>query len=268
MSRLLQQISLSRLVVSLATMLLSVAVVAQEPASGLQQALTVGAYFAAGDYGEATDTEILYLPLSYEANMGKLGFQLLVPHLRVTGSGSVLINIGGVTRAVAGTQEATARGIGDSVASLIYRFDPLTETAPFIDFRFDVKIPSADETRSLGTGETDYSMQLDFTQLLGRTVAFASLGYNFRGKSDLFEGLEDSAFVQLGFAQPLSTSWNLGVYYDYRERASAFLVESHELVPYLSWQIDQHWTFSGLLTRGFTEASADTSVFAQLRFDF
>ncbi|MEQ9210153.1 MAG: hypothetical protein RLN96_09980, partial [Pseudomonadales bacterium] len=67
--------------------------------------LGFGAYYARGDYGEPSDTEILYLPVSYQRSVGNWGFQLLVPYLEVTGLGNVLVNIGGVTRAVAGTEE-------------------------------------------------------------------------------------------------------------------------------------------------------------------
>ena len=232
----------------------------------ISHTLNVGAYFAQGDYGEPTDTEILYLPLSYQANIGKWGFQVLVPHLSVTGTGNVLVNIGGVTRAVAGTEEATQRGLGDTVASVSYQLDPWSDRAPFIDLRLDVKLPTADENKSLGTGEVDYSVQADFSRNWGSNVLFATVGYNFRGESELFTGLEDSAFAQLGFATPVNERVNIGAFYDYRERASLFSAESHELLPYFTWQVTPDWSVTGLLSWGFTDASADTAVQVQLSY--
>ena len=234
----------------------------------IEQALTLGAYYADGDYGEATDTEIRYFPLSYEANVGNWGFQLLVPHLEVNGLGNVLLNVGGVTRAVAGSEVTKSSGLGDSIATVIYRMDPLSATAPFIDLRLDVKIPTADEEKSLGTGEYDYSFQIDLLHAVGNTSVFATAGYSFRGESDIFEGLEDSAFAQIGFAMPLTERWSAGMYYDFREPASSFSDETHELVPYLNWQLSDRWSITGLTIWGFTDASADLTVLGQLRYSW
>lgn len=239
-----------------------------QQANDWQQALAVGAYFARGDYGELVDTELWYFPLSYEANRGPWGFQLLVPHLRVTGLGNVLINIGGVTQSVAGNEVTTSSGVGDSIASLIYRLDPWSATAPFVDLRLDVKIPTADAGKALGTGETDYSMQVDVSQAFGDSAWFATLGYNTRADSPLYPGLQNSLFTQVGFATPLTDRFSAGLFYDYRQAASEFSPESHELVPYFSYQLNDNWSFTGFTTWGFTDASADIAVLGQLRFSW
>ncbi|MEX2470341.1 MAG: hypothetical protein WD396_11345, partial [Pseudohongiellaceae bacterium] len=87
------------------------AVVAQD-AVEISQALSLGGYAARGDYGEDTRTSIRYFPLTYEYNRGPWGVQLTLPHLRVTGLGNVLVNVGGVTRAVAGDEITTEQGLG------------------------------------------------------------------------------------------------------------------------------------------------------------
>lgn len=234
----------------------------------LDQALSLGVYYAEGSFGETVDTEILYIPLSYELNLDNWGFQLMLPHLEVTGLGNVLVNVGGVTQAVAGTEITRQRGPGDAVASLIYRLDPFSARAPFIDFRLDVKLPTADEDRSLGTGEVDYSAQIDLTQAFGPVVGFASFGYTLRGESALFGGLEDGAFAQIGVQYPLRSGLNTGAYYDFREPASVFSQEIHEVLPYINWQIDDRWSVTGLTGFGFTDASADHSLLLQLRYSF
>lgn len=233
-----------------------------------RQAISLGAYHARGDFGEVMDTRIRYFPLSYELDRGPWGFQLTVPYLEVTGPGNVLINIGGVTQSVAGDEVTTSGGPGDAIASLIYRFDPWSANAPFVDLRMDVKLPTADETRALGTGEPDYSLQFDFSRAVGNMALFATTGYNRRGKSTLYAGLKDSFFTQLGFSVPAGDSFDVGAFYDYREAASEFASESHELVPYFSWQLNESWSFTGLTIFGFTDASADTTVMGQLRYSW
>lgn len=241
------------------------AVFAQAP-QPVTQSLSLGAYFAEGDYGATDTTKIRYFPLSYEVRKGKWGFQALVPRLEVTGLGNVLVNVGGITRAVAGTQRTTERGIGDVITSVTYQFDPWSANAPFIDLRLDVKLPTADEQKSLGTGEIDYTLQLDLSKNLGSNLLFVSLGKNFRGTSSLYPGLQDSAFLQAGVARTLTTAWGGGVYYDFREAASVFSGESHELVPYVTWQLSEHWSVTGLTVWGFTDASADWSALGQISY--
>ena len=234
--------------------------------SSLIQTLSFSSYYSEGDYGEPIDTEIFYFPVGYGANYGKFGFQLVVPYLQVTGAGNVLVNVGGINRAVAGTQRVKSRGIGDSILSMTYQMDPVTEAALFIDLRLDIKLPSADENRGLGTGETDYSVQVDLSKNVRNSVFFATLGHSIRGKSNIYQGLRDSTFVQFGMARPLSPRLNIGIFYDFRERASLFSPEVHELVPYFSWQLSPNWTFTGMTARGFTDASADVTALGQLSY--
>jgi hypothetical protein len=241
-------------------------VLAQEY-NDIEQTVSIASYFSSGDYGEDAGTDILYFPVSYSVKKGKWAAQLTVPHLQVEGVGNVLVNIGGVNRAVAGGQRENNSGVGDSTLALTYQMDPLSDTSPFIDFRLDVKIPTADRDAGLGTGEADYSAQVDISQNYGGSVLFGTFGYTFRGKTDFYAGLEDSAYIQLGIAKPFATQWNVGVFYDFREPASTFSPEIHELVPYFSYQISQSWSFTGLAAFGFTPASAGTAVLGQLSYN-
>ena len=246
---------------------LSGSVLAQGNAN-IKQTISFASYFSRGDYGEDTNTDILYFPVSYSMNKGKWGAQLTVPHLQVEGIGNVLVNIGGVNRAIAGGQHERNTGMGDSTLALTYQLDPFSDTSPFIDFRLDVKIPTADREKGLGTGETDYSAQVDISQNYGNSVIFGTFGFTFRGKTDFYAGLENSAYVQLGVARPIAPQWNVGFFYDFREPASTFSPEIHELVPYFSWQLSDSWSFTGLAVFGFTEASGDTAVLGQISYSW
>jgi len=229
-------------------------------------ALTVGGYLAKGDYGESLDTRIHYLPLSYEHSSVNWTLQATLPLLQVTGFGNVLVNVGGVTQAVASNDLVTERGVGDIVLTAIRHFDPVGDL--FFDLRVDVKLPSANETKALGTGEVDFSTQLDVSANLGSAAVFSSVGYSRRGRSALYPGLNNSAYLQLGMAAPVSEDFSLGAFYDYRESASEFSPESHELTPYASWQLDESWSLTTLLVFGFTDASADQAIMAQLRYSW
>lgn len=230
------------------------------------QAISVGSYFARGDFGADVETRIRYFPLSYEYSNSKWTLQATASRLSVSGLGNVLVNVGGVTQAVAGTELVTQSGAGDTVLTGIYHLAPIGQV--FFDLRIDAKLPTADESRALGTGEFDASVQLDASMSLTNTAVFASLGYSDRGKSSLYPGLQDSVYTQLGFAKPVNESVSIGAFYDYRQAASAFSTESHELSPYVSWQLTGNWSFTALAVFGMTDASPDTAVMGQLRYSW
>ncbi len=242
--------------------LVSACVCAQQP----EQRLSVGGYFAEGRFNGHSDTTIRYLPISYQWQGERWGFQFMAAGLSVTGVGNVLVNVGEVTRAIAGSEVTTEYGFGDSVAGVSYALDPVAPWAPFIDLRLDVKLPTADEQRSLGTGKLDVGLQVDFSRVYQGTTWFASVGRNFRGRSELFPGLRDNSFAQLGFARQFSERASAGMLYDYREAVADFARETHEIYPYVSWQLLPRWSFTALIGRGFTESSADYAVQGQLSY--
>ena len=253
--------------VSVSAVVLSVCpIAAAQDDAALKHTFSIGSYFSEGDYGETVDTRIRYYPMSYQFQSGSWGFQLTVPHLEINGLGNVLVNVGGVTRAAAADEKVSSSGLGDTVATLTYQFATERQNGPFFDLVLEAKIPTADEDKGLGTGEYDYGLQLDIFQPWGSATLFGTLGYKFRGRSDLFTGLQDSAFVELGVSMPVSETVSAGLIYDFNEPASDYSKEIHEFLPFLSWQISPNWTVMGYAAWGLTEDSPDYAVGAQLSF--
>ena len=236
-----------------------------------QNELSIGAYYSRGDYGQTLDTSIYYLPVSYKRSFGNWNVQASVPYLEISGAGNVLVNVGGVGREELEVLDNPAassnnRGVGDSVLSATYQMPAFSSAAPFIDLGFEVKVPTANKDKGLGTGAYDYGLQVDAYQQLGQTTLFATLGYKIRGKSDLFSQMTDSGFVSLGFTRPLNERFSAGVIYDFREAASSTSGETHEVLPYISWAIANEWTLMSYIVKGFTQDSADIAVGMQLNY--
>ncbi len=255
-------------------------------ASGLRHTLSAAAYYSKGDYGQGADTSIYYFPVSYELAGERWRFKATVPFIEISGLGDVLVNIGGVGRGAddpifdpefSDGPAVSANGLGDSIFSVSYQMNALFAGGPFMDITAEFKYPSADDAKGLGTGEPDYALQLDLFQLFGDSTAFSTLGYRKRGETALFPDLQDSWFFSLGFMRPVTNDWlqektegdwSYGLIYDYRERASQFSTETHELVPYVSWNPNKDWTLMTYLVKGFTRDSADIAVGTQLSYRF
>lgn len=242
---------------------LPMATFAQEE-SDKKHTVSIGTYYSTGDYGEALDTRIRYFPLSYRYQGPNWSAQLTIPHLEIDGLGNVLVNVGGVTRARASTARLHESGLGDTVATLTYQLPSSSDSGPFFDLVLEAKLPTADEAKSLGTGEADYGLQLDLFQSLGNATVFGSLGYRFRGESELYSGLEDGAFGELGISLPVAATVSTGLIYDYSEPASELSKEIHEFLPYVSWELSDAWSLMGYVVFGLTEDSPDRAAGLQL----
>ena len=242
----------------------------------ISQNIALGAWYSRGDYGQDADTSIYYYPISYDLSVKNWRFKLTVPHLEISGSGNVLVNIGGISRVdfetdLSADERVSAKGIGDTTVSASYQFAPFFEGTLFMDLTAEVKIPTADENKGLGTGKTDYALQLDLYQVVGQSTVFSTLGYRKREQSLLFEDLQDSWFVSLGITRPLASEWlsgqwSYGLLYDYRERAALYSTETHELMPFISWIPAQNWTLMTYVVKGFTHDSAEKAVGTQLSY--
>ena len=226
--------------------------------------LSSGVYYSQGNYGAPLDTTIRYLPLSYSHQGDTWGFSVTVPYVQIEGLGNALVNVGGVTRARLANRRVDESGLGDVVTALTYQFPSTGENGPFIDLVMEVKIPTADEKRGLGTGETDYSLQLDFFQPLGNVTAFGTGGYRQRGRTELFAGLQDSPFAELGLNFPLSEVISGGLIYSYSAPASDASTEIHEILPYLNWNFHARWALMIYGIKGFTTDSPDVAAGVQL----
>src|SRR5690606_34061936 len=193
--------------------------------------LSLGSYYSHGDYGMDADTSIYYFPLSYDYTLERWRFKITVPHIQIAGPGNVLVNVGSLGRGgefFDDSDRVSADGTGDTLLSATYQFDPLSARAPFIDVTVEIKVPTADEEKGLGTGETDYGIQLDLYQMAGQTTLFSTMGYRKRGRSTLFPDMKDSYYVSLGMMRPFSQAqtqrvpgqFSYGVIYDFRQAAA------------------------------------------------
>lgn len=243
----------------------SAALAAQESEqqdSPVNHSSALGLYVSKGFYGQDSATRVRYVPYTHEVSFSTWRLRGTLPVLEIDGPGNVLIDVGNV----GGRSSATVseRGMGDISFSATYELPVIAEGLPFFDVTVDVKLPLADENKGLGTGRPDAGLQLDAYFALGAVNMFGSLGYRYRHRSPVYEQLKNSFNVSLGASRPMSDDVQIGLIYDYREAASAFSGDTHELIPYISWAASPAWSFMVYLVAGSTVDSADTAIGLQL----
>jgi hypothetical protein len=71
------------------------------------------------------------------------------------------------------------QGLGDLVIGTKFVFVKESEKVPGIAGSFELKIPTASESRGLGSGEFDYDLRLRAQKTWGRFTAIGNVGYTF-----------------------------------------------------------------------------------------
>lgn len=151
-----------------------------------------------------------------------------------------------------------------------------------------MKLPTADEDDGLGTGETDYSFQVDLSKGFGDFTPFATIGYKVRGD------LDDGYFFSIGGGWRLTPAVTAGLIYDYSEASVDSRLDpgpdgiidtppgaplagddllnsvenSRELVPYLNFKLNDRMSLQSYGVIGLSNNAPDYGLGTQLSVGF
>lgn len=173
--------------------------------------LTVAPEYTEGTYGTHTTTAILETPVKLDWSVTtRLDFELTVPYLWEHGRNIIAAVGTGRARVSVPSGESsrvqTEAGLGDVLLEATYKLleqrGPAPELVPYVQIKF----PTADSRRGLGTGEFDEGLGVRLEKSLGEEwTAEVDVSYTFVG-SPPGTRLHDSI------------GWSVGLSYDVTER--------------------------------------------------
>ena len=227
------------LVVVPALALMPVPTHAQQP----EITLSADLKFMSGNYGGSGKIEDLYVPITARIDTGRFAFQLVVPYLRT----STPVESG----------RTTESGLGDILGSVtVYDVLANKDGTLALDVTGAVKLGTADETKGLGTGETDVTVYVDGYHFHDTVTLLASVGYRWRGEPPGLL-LDDVLLGSIGSVFAVTEQSRLGLIFDYRESALAGADDIQELTVLLSHGLSDRWNFEVSAFTGFTDSSPD-----------
>lgn len=217
---------------------------------------SVGLSYSRGEDASGIESDVLYAPLSLKYERRRWTAKLTVPYITVDES-----------RAAPGRRRSTARGLGDSVASVSYRFLPWVESPTALELTAKVKLPTADEDAGLGTGELDYTAQAQISRRFERWTPYLMLGFRWRGQPSGSE-LGDQRLAGAGFTYRWSDRFSAGFSYDFREASRRGADDVHELVPNASFRLSRSLRLGSYCVIGLSDASPDRNLGLSLSYSF
>ncbi len=207
--------------------------------------LTTGFDYSTGDYGRASDTEILYTPLSIKVARGRYATKVTVPFIQVTArSDSATIR---------------SRGLGDISAVASYQLLSPEGDLPRVRLVGRVKLPTSKRNLRLGSGVPDYTAAIDISKSHGSLTSFLNIGYRIVGGST-DRDLNDRRLLSAGFSYRLSRRIAGGLIYEYREASRRRAESVEDLVPYLSLRLSNAFRLTPYATLGLTDSSPDLGM--------
>jgi hypothetical protein len=240
---------------------------------------STGADYSTGDYGRATETQTWYYPASVKVTDGNWSAKVTVPYLYMKGPAGVLgggdtvvvcddnsgSGKGGGCPPVDPNAITTREGLGDIIGALTYTID-LEDYDFYLDFTGKIKVPTADEDKGLGTGETDYTARVDATKMFGSAYIFGGFGRRFVGDNPQLQ-FKDIWLYNAGAGYQVTKNFGIGAAYDFRESPST-AEDPSEASVYFTYKITN--TFRAMLygVIGFSDGSPDEGAGAQLSINF
>jgi hypothetical protein len=239
--------------------------------------LGTGLHYSTGDYGTGVDTEIISVPLMARYERDRLILKLTVPWIEISGGASVIPGVGAVTsnnprrRGGAGataTTDASASGLGDTVASATYAVFYDSASRSGIDLTGRVKLPTADEDEGLGTGETDFGAQVDVYKAIDDITYFGGVGYTVLGDAPNLALKDDVWNINLGASYKIDSRDSAGLSYDWRQPLAASSSRLSEITAFWVHSFDRRWKGQAYFLKGLSDGSPDWGVGAFAYYSF
>jgi outer membrane putative beta-barrel porin/alpha-amylase len=184
-------------------------------------------YFS-GDFGTGIQTHIIYVPWILVVTHEKHEFRLTVPYLSVTTSEPVtFVGDQVIGRGPGGSM--TESGPGDVVLQDEYFFVEGGRARPWVSVLLRAKLPTADESRGLGTGEPDGGAGFGLIQPLGKWWdLLAQTQYVVRGDPPGSD-FRNTLWLSIGIQRRLSGSTSANLFYERRQSVLPGLPDLEDL---------------------------------------
>lgn len=224
---------------------------------------TTGLDYSSGNYGQTEETRITYVPFIAKYDTEKWSFKAVVPWLQIDGPGGVFADSRIVTNTSVQNQRTVESGLGDIVLGATYSAFQFNEQKLYIDVGAKVKLPTASETKGLGTGETDYTLSTDLYKTFDSFTLLGTVGYKVLG-DPVGVDLENVWFGSFGGVYKIDSNNSVGVTVDLREATTNTSTGLREYTAFYSHKFNDTYKLQTYIVGGDTESSVDFGAGAML----
>jgi Putative MetA-pathway of phenol degradation len=219
--------------------------------------LTALPEYSEGKYGTGHTTQILEVPFRVDwSATDRLDLSLTIPYVWLRGRGDIP------------GQVTTADGLGDILAELDYTLleeqDLVPDLTPFVEIKF----PTADASRGLGTGEFDEKIGAYVTKKVGeRWTTHVDVSYTFVG-SPPRTSLRNFFEWSVGLSFDATSLFRLSGYVDGATAVSKGEQNPLDLRLVGEYKLTKHIQLTAGASAGLSHSSPDFSVLAGIELRY
>jgi hypothetical protein len=215
--------------------------------------VNLGLDYSSGKYGSQTTTETLALPVSLKYRTGVWNLRLSTAWLRVKGAGNVTTDGDPLNTT---RTSSTTEGMGDVSASLTYNLIDERRNWAGLDIGGKIKFGTADASKSLGTGENDYTLYAELIKPRDNWTPFFRLGYKWKGAPPSLN-YRNVWLASAGTDVRISPTLSFGVSYDWQQAVTPTSSATSEALLYLNFRLSAANRLNLYAISGFSHASPD-----------
>ncbi|MCS6896844.1 MAG: transporter [Nitrospira sp.] len=261
----------------------------QRPSTERNWQIGITPSYSRGNFGTNITSDFVYVPFSVRRLFRDGDITVVVPFVSVTSNGTATL-VGGqptptlpgrclrrsgteidtdkpeclallnAAQGVTAGQKVTHYGLGDIIVRGRYYAVEEGEFVPLIALTGRVKIPTASESKGLGTGALDHGYGVELSKMFGeRWIAFLDGGYNFIGDPEGRE-LQNQYWFDVGGGYYLTKYFLFSVYYEEYRSLVADRVNIRDVFVACNYKVSDAWRFNGGVTVGLSNSAPDYGV--------
>jgi hypothetical protein len=228
----------------------------QANAENAKFGVSTGIDYSVGKYGQSENTYIKYVPITAKVDLDRWLFKVTVPWVQIDGPSGATGGDGKIILSNRPNKRSYESGLGDIVTSATYSAFQSSEYKLFIDIGGKIKFGTASFKKGLGTGENDYSVQLDAYKILDNFTLLGTAGYRKLGDPAGID-LNNVWFGTLGAIYKIDATNNFGAFLDLRQATSDSSTNLREYTLFYSHRFNPTYNLQSYIYGGDTKSSTD-----------
>ena len=163
------------------------------------------------------------------------------------------------------TTRRTEQGFGDTIAAATYH--AIDTNSLILDVTGKIKFATASETKGLGSGKTDYALQVFAEKSIGNGFIDGGVGYKWLGDPTGIS-LRNVWYGAVGGGFKVSGDTTVGIAYDYAQSARSGGTAGQELTLYASQRLGKNFKLNGNVFKGLSDGSPDWGAGVNVGYSF
>jgi long-subunit fatty acid transport protein len=213
--------------------------------------ISIGADYSSGDYGANENTDVWAIPISLKYRTDAWRFGLSTAWLHVSSPNNV--NADGELVGSGGAKN-TETGFGDLHLSAAYNLLDDRDYLVGLDVIGKIKIPTADENKFLGTGKTDYALNVEVFKTINAWTPYWAIGYKWKGDPSGID-YNNVWTSSIGVDYQANRDLTIGAGYDWQKKISQLSQNVQEISAYTSYRLNNKNKLNFYLLSGYGDAS-------------